>query len=166
MSDILRRLTALETGGASGLALLQQVSGAGVSGLGYSSPGGNQFQWMSGAAVPQATFTLSRPQPILVFAEIGGFYGSGGTAQYVTTRLAIMSSSTAMVGANDVNGVEMATGHCYQTNGTEIANAFHCKCWTVPAGTYYVGLGYAMQGGATTTFNLLQNSIQVFAVAG
>lgn len=170
VSSVLRsqnaRTTKLESFPASGMTLLQQVSGDGIGGLGYYNAGGGNFEYMAGSYVPQATFTLIRPQPILVMGEIGGFYGSGGTASYVVVRLAIMANSTDTVGTTDIHGNVMESGHSYQTNGSGIANAFASKCWTVGAGTYYVGWGYTMQGGAATTFTLLTNSIQVFAISG
>ncbi len=165
LQDIRARLTILESF-PSGMQLLSSVSGDGFSGGGYYSDGSGGFEYLSGAHVPQATFTVIRPTPILVLAEIGGFYGSGGTANYVVVRAAIMAHSTDLHGANDANGLAMESGRSYQTVNSGIANAAGNLCRIVSAGTYFVGWGYSMQGGATTTFNCLQNSVYVFAVSG
>jgi hypothetical protein len=149
------------------MALLDQVSGpGGGTAYGFYNPGGGNFEYLRDAYVPQATFTLDRPHPVLIFGEIGGFYGSGGTASYVVVRMAITANPNDTLGADDVNGNPMETGHCYQTNGSGIANAACMKVFTVPAGTWTVGWGYTMQGGAATTFSCLTNSIDVFALQG
>ena len=159
------QITQLQTFPPSGMTLLGQAFNTlGTSGGGYY--GGPGFLYLRGGAAPQVAFTLIRPCPILVIAEIGGLFGSGGTANYTTVRAAIQANSTDTVGADDIHGVEMRGSTFYQTQGSGVANATSSLCYTPPAGTYWATWGYQMQGGAGTTFNLEWTGISVYQISG
>lgn len=189
INDILRRLTALETfpiaptplgtaiplghAGDTGsgavptngtMTLLgSAVNTAATGALAFFNDGNSDhFEWMSGTTCPQIAITLAAQSTVMVFGQVGGFFGSGGTASYVQVRAAIMSSSTGLIGANDINGAEMRSVNSYQTNGSGVANATASMAYTMVAGTYYIGWGYRMDAGATTTFTLEWSSFLVF----
>lgn len=167
LATIEARLTKLETFPRSGMTLLGGVkSAAYISGLPYSALPGNEWQYLSGADVPQVAFTLTRPQPILVIGSMGGFNGSGGTASYIQITCGILPTATSYVAANDINGTEMRNSDMFQTNGSGTANASVNMCYVVPAGSYVVSWGYFMQGGAATTLTISTNSLDVFAISG
>jgi hypothetical protein len=143
------------------LTLLGQASGVGLAGLSYYNTGGGAFEWMSGALVPQISFTLDAAAWIIVYGSLV-CSSTGGTAGNTDVRLAVMSSSTATHGANDVNSVEMqCTRGTAPTNGLYV-NVSSFKAFNANAGTYYVGWGYAMWSGATTTFAVNQNEVGAF----
>ena len=152
---------------ANGATLLVSVENTiSLSGLAYYGLAGNNFEYLAGAGCPQASFTLARPTPILVIAEMGGWFGSGGTANYALVRASILAHSTDLQGALDVNGVKMESGYQYNTVGAGVSNASAVICATVPAGTWWASWGYAMQGGAVTTFGVTSDGIDVFQLAG
>ncbi len=141
-------------------------SAGGIAGITYSSLPGNEWQYLAGADVPQATFTIVRPQPILVLGSIGGFGGTGGTASYIQMTCGILPTPTSLVAANDIHGTPMRCADMFQTNGSGLANASVNMCFTMAAGTYTVSWGYFMQGGAVTTLGIQSNQLNVFQVAG
>lgn len=154
--------TAVPVGGT--LTLLGQAVNTATAGplAFYNDGNSDHFEWMSGTTCPQVSFTLAARSTVMVFGQMGGFFGTGGTASYVQVRAAIMSATTAIVGANDINGTEMRSVNSYQTNGSGVANASASMAYTMVAGTYWAGWGYRMDAGAITTFTLEWSSLAVF----
>jgi hypothetical protein len=156
LADLRARVAKLETT-PPGVCLVSQTGFTASPTYPYEST----FTNMTAAAV---SFTLTRPQPVLVIPTLSGFYGSGGTASYVTAMCVIVGSLAQQTAALDINGNPMQGSQGYQSNGGSVAN--HCGpfCNPVPAGNWIAIWQYVMQGGATTTFNYTKAEIDIFTI--
>jgi hypothetical protein len=161
LNDILRRLTALETGRPSAMTLLGEVYLPNES---VAYPLGTTF---FGLAETIVSFTLTRPTPILFNAALL-FFTSGGTASYGIVQGQI--STTNINGFNapttDLNGRTCTTLEGQHTNSSGLSNFYGGNTYVLPAGTFYASIHYKMDAGATTTLTDFGCQVLVWQLAG
>src|ERR1700694_5980036 len=126
LADLRSRVAKLESYPPN-MVLVSRTTYTAASGLVYVS----SFTELGGTL--SAAYTLVRPLTILVLQTLSGFYGSGGTANYVTVR-AVVGASFGAGPANDVNGDAMVSSQGYCVSNVGLAN--HCApmCFVCPAG--------------------------------
>jgi hypothetical protein len=123
------------------LGMIQAAIVVGTASFASAGPLAFTTAFTTIGATQTASFTLSRPQNLLVIG-MAPFYTSGGTASYGYMRLVLLSGTS----------ISQSSSALTHTNGSGVSNGSgHVYCASVPAGTYTAAYQYRLDAGATTT---------------